>query len=196
MGKMGFINSGENNNFSDNFDCIIKEEFTHSCAIGQTGCGKTTGYIYPNLDARIEAEHGILLYDYKGKEHLSVKAIARKHNRLNDVIEVGKIWGSKINILKYMNRANLFSFFVTLNGRADNTTGDMFWTNSAANISTEIASVLKSTNSVAKELCKLNNCAKQELEKFIENIFDFKFTTDFTIKNLINEPLANSTIIN
>lgn len=196
MGKMGFINSGENNNFSDNFDCIIKEEFTHSCAIGQTGCGKTTGYIYPNLDARIEAEHGILLYDYKGKEHLSVKAIAKKHNRLNDVIEVGKIWGSKINILKYMNRANLFSFFVTLNGRANNTTGDMFWTNSAANISTEIASVLKSTNSVAKELCKLNSCAKQELEKFIENIFDFKFTTDFTIKNLINIISTKRNLIN
>ncbi|OCL90818.1 hypothetical protein [Arcobacter porcinus] len=31
-------------------ELIVPMTYTHSCAIGQTGCGKTTSYIYPNMN--------------------------------------------------------------------------------------------------------------------------------------------------
>jgi hypothetical protein len=60
---------------------------------------KTTSYIYPNLNERISLNDGILVMDYKGKEHNAVKLFAKRHNRLNDVLEIGKPWGESINII-------------------------------------------------------------------------------------------------
>ena len=80
-------------------ELIVPKLYTHSCAVGQTGCGKTTSYIYPNLNERISLNDGILVMDYKGKEHNAVKLFAKRHNRLNDVLEIGKPWGESINII-------------------------------------------------------------------------------------------------
>ena len=110
---IGFIPSKIKNSTkttNKNKELIIPKEYTHSCAIGQTGCGKTTSYIYPNLNERISNNNGILVMDYKGKEHNAVKVLANRHNRLNDVLEIGKPWGESINIIKYMSEANLEDF--------------------------------------------------------------------------------------
>ena len=60
-------------------ELIVPKLYTHSCAVGQTGCGKTTSYIYPNLNERISLNDGILVMDYKGKEHNAVKVFANRH---------------------------------------------------------------------------------------------------------------------
>lgn len=178
--QIGFINKKANVLNS----CIVPIDFTHSCAIGQTGCGKTTGYIYPNLEERIKNNHGILLYDYKGKEHLSVKYFAKKYNRLDDVIEIGKDWGSSINIIKYMNKAQLFEFFRELNGTKE---GDMFWANSSSNICTEILSLLKTTNKILK-LCNAhtnNVVTTSYLKRLINVVIGFEMLFDYSLPNLL-----------
>lgn len=90
---------------------LIPETFTHAVAIGQTGAGKTTSFIYPNMKQRIECGHGLLVYDYKGKEHGIVKYFADKAGRINDVIEIGKPWGSPVNLIRHMTNEDLSRFF-------------------------------------------------------------------------------------
>lgn len=189
--QMGFINNQANslNN------CVVPIEFTHSYSVGQTGCGKTTGYIYPNLKNRIKNKHGILLYDYKGKEHLSVKYLANKYNRLNDVIEIGKDWASSINIIKHMNKAQLFDFFKLLNGK---TSSDMYWANSSANICTEILSILKITNKIFN-LCKTQSKTTIDIERLnrlLKVSFGFEMSLDYTLLNLSNIVCRKRNILN
>ena len=179
--QMGFMNSS--NKISSS--CVVPVEFTHSYASGQTGCGKTTGFVYPNLEERIKNNHGILLYDYKGKEHLAVKYLANKYNRLDDVIEIGKDWGSCINIVKYMNKAQLFEFFKQMNGRTD---GDMYWTNSSANICSEVLTILKNTNKVINICKKYSNIPIEEKHiKILTKLFiGFEMNFENTLSNLAN----------
>ena len=82
MATMGFIQktTQSSSRLQNN---LVPINFTHAHAIGQTGCGKTTSFIYPNLDHRIEQGHSVLLYDFKGKEHMSLKYFAQKHGRLS-----------------------------------------------------------------------------------------------------------------
>lgn len=71
---------------------LVDVKFTHSLCIGQTGSGKTTSFIYPNLLERMKLNHGILIFDIKGNEHLAVKSLAKEAGRLDDVLEIGKPW--------------------------------------------------------------------------------------------------------
>ena len=89
MRKMGFIIEKETTPVSNN-SLIVTKDYTHSCSIGQTGSGKTSCYIYPNLEQRIKDKDAILFFDYKGKEHQSVKYFAKQNGRFNDIIEIGK----------------------------------------------------------------------------------------------------------
>ena len=120
MATMGFKTSvpKQNQKIQNN---LVPLDFRHAHAIGQTGCGKTTSFIYPNLEDRIKRGHSVLLYDFKGKEHMALKYFAHKHGRLNDVLEIGKPWGAKINLLRMFDRAGLESFIVkTLSHSKDN----------------------------------------------------------------------------
>ena len=137
MSQLGFIKSTHS---SLQTSALVPLTFTHSCAIGQTGCGKTTSYIYPNLNARIEMGHGILVFDYKGKEHKVVKALAAEHNRLGDVVEIGVPWGEHINLIQYMNESDFHNFIHTLIG----TEKDPFWSTAGANLASTVWNVIRS----------------------------------------------------
>lgn len=176
MSTMGFIK----NEITLNNNLLVPINFTHSCAIGQTGCGKTTGYIYPNLNNRIKENHSILIYDYKGKEHNSVKYFAKKNNRLNDVVEIGKDWGESINIIKYMNNSDLENMFMNLFGR-DVT--NSFWSTSSTNVCMAILDLLKTTNKLYLE-CKKTNITY--VDKFIYEDCNYKFELEYTLSNLFN----------
>lgn len=88
---------------------VDSTRFTHALCIGQTGSGKTSGFIYPNLEKRVETGHGILFFDIKGSEHRAVKYIANRSDRLKDVIEIGKPWGEKVNILDDLTNKQVVS---------------------------------------------------------------------------------------
>ena len=148
MATMGFLQTNDNqNNIKDSDPIIVPCTFTHAIAFGQTGCGKTSSFIYPNLQERINKGHGILLYDYKDQEHLSVKAFAYKANRLDDVVEIGKPWGESINFIKNMDEDEIDRFFSVIL-KHDNS--NKFWENSAKSLGQTILAILKGIEEFTK----------------------------------------------
>jgi hypothetical protein len=106
------------------------DEFKHALFIGRTGNGKTTGGINPVMESRIAAGYGMLVFDEKGKEHRVVKSIAASHGRLEDVIELGKPHGIKINLLGGLSERQIESFIRRLLKRSN----ESFWTEGAVNM--------------------------------------------------------------
>ena len=136
-------------------ELIVPKLYTHSCAVGQTGCGKTTSYIYPNLNERISLNDGILVMDYKGKEHNAVKVFANRHNRLNDVVEIGKPWGESINIIKYMSEANLEDFIVGILGLNDGKND--YWSSAGTNLGIACLNIIGKLENLINDMNKLDN---------------------------------------
>lgn len=123
---------------------IVPENFTHAIAFGETGCGKTSSFIYPNLQKRMNLGHGVLLYDYKGKEHLSVKLLAHQSGRLKDVVEIGKPWGENINLIQKMDEDELDKFFDNILKHGDE---NKYWQNSAKSLGQLVLRLLKGIES-------------------------------------------------
>ncbi|ASM37020.1 type IV secretory system conjugative DNA transfer family protein [Campylobacter sputorum] len=123
----------------------IDADFTHAMIVGQTGCGKTTSAILPLMNERIKAGHGLLVFDYKGGEHQKVKFLAKKHNRLNDVVMINVPWGEKIDVAQEANE-KLLRNFMKKAFSADKD-GD-FWSNMATNIATNSLLALKALQSI------------------------------------------------
>ena len=146
MGTMGFIKSLDSEVQEERTSILVPETFTHSIAFGQTGCGKTSSFIYPNLKNRLELGHGILLYDYKGKEHFSVKVLAEMAGRLGDVVEIGKPWGEKINLIQNMDEDELDKFFDVILKHGDD---NKYWQNSAKSLGQSLLKVLKAIEGFA-----------------------------------------------
>lgn len=94
--RMGF--NIERESVADN-NILVPTNFTNAICYGQTGSGKTSSFILPNIKNRIALGHTIIVFDYKGNMHLKVKAIAQRLGRLKDVIEIGTLWGKRINVL-------------------------------------------------------------------------------------------------
>ena len=140
MKKIGFLQDNHTPKTVEQTSIIVPNDFTHSYSCGETGCGKTTSFIYPNLDDRIKRGFGIVLYDHKGKEHQAVKYFAKKYNRLDDVIEIGLPWGSSCNLIEYFNTKELKLFIEQIMSLSDK---DDYWNNSATNIVVSIYNMIK-----------------------------------------------------
>ncbi|MEA3643635.1 MAG: hypothetical protein VBE63_27450, partial [Lamprobacter sp.] len=153
--KMGLLKSTTK---TETNSTIVPCNFTHSYASGQTGSGKTTAYIYPNLKERIKQGHGVLIYDYKGKEHLAVKALAKEAGRINDVVEIGVQWGKSINLLDNLRPAKLNAF---LNEIYKMSKDNSYWEQSAINYVTGVFNVLWAQKELLASLVK----ADLEIEK-------------------------------
>ena len=78
---------------------LVPLNFTNAICYGQTGSGKTSSFILPNIHNRIEQGHSIVVFDFKGNMHLKVKCIADNFRRLEDVLEIGVLWGESLNLL-------------------------------------------------------------------------------------------------
>lgn len=176
---MGFIKSSSKQELGASI--LVKETFTHSIAFGQTGCGKTTSFIYPNLQNRLSLGHGILLYDYKGKEHASVKYLAEKAGRLEDVLEIGKPWGESINLVENMDEEELDVFFDNILKHGDD---NKFWQNSAKSLGQSVLKVLKAIEGFAREMALADESFEKENPKFIKS-GKYKFPTKRTLASMI-----------
>ena len=140
-------------------DTTLKEEvplvdvnFTHSLCIGQTGSGKTTSFIYPNIQHRMNIGHGILFFDIKGSEHLALKKLANDNNRLSDVIEIGKPWGSNINIIESLNGRTFLKLLEDLVGEPSKGGSNTFFYNEAISLGSSIFHMLKLKANLLKEI--------------------------------------------
>lgn len=189
MSTMGFIKHVQTNKQTTP-TLVVPMEYTHACAIGQTGCGKTTSFIYPNLDNRLKSGHSILLYDYKGKEHLCVKHFAMKHKRLDDVIEVGKAWGSSINIIKYMNKKSLEKLFMDLYGHSKD---NYFWSISSTNICVAVLDILKSTQLLYSNCKRITEVV--DVDRYLFKTKGYEYEVEYTLRSLLGIVKSQDTLI-
>ncbi|WP_434658549.1 hypothetical protein [Sulfurimonas sp. NW9] len=140
MATMGFLQNKTSTKQRENDTLIVDDTFRHSYCVGQTGCGKTSSFIYPNLDDRLSKGHGVLIFDYKGKEHASVKYLAEKHNRLEDIIELGIPWGKSCNLIQYFNEKELGNF---VTGIMNLNEKDAYWSTTASNLVISVWKIIK-----------------------------------------------------
>lgn len=177
MNTIGFLQTEEKNKDSN---IVVPIKYTHSCTIGQTGCGKTTTYIYPNIKERIKQNHSLIVFDYKGKEHTAVKYFANQNNRMKDIIEIGKNWGKEINLIKYMTRADLENFFQELFSLNDGEND--YWGKTAVNISVSILEIIEAISNIIK--CSQEIKTKTDFKKIIEEFNLFTYPYEKTLHSL------------
>lgn len=150
---------------------VVKDEFTHALCIGETGSGKTTGFILPNIKDRIAKNHGILVYDFKGNLHLGVKKLALESDRLGDVIEIGTPWGKKTNPFEYMTVKEIYALLFALISQRD--TEGVFWHSAAATLGSNIVRVIRRIGKVKDSFAQLG----VEFPKL-----SFRYSVDFNDK--------------
>ena len=146
-------------------DLLINHNFTNAMFFGRTGSGKTSCGILPNIEDRIKNDYGVLVYDFKGNLHTQVKLLANKYKKLNDVIEIGKPWGKKINLCDYLNKDKL-SLLI-----ADSSLTDTYWTNSSRTLFSSVYTICKNLNFLLSEI-KIN--PKENKDHILNNVFDNK----------------------
>lgn len=161
-------------NIKINKNIIIPENFTHAICIGETGSGKTTSFIYPNLLYRLKQRHGILIYDYKGTEHFKIKELAKYSKRLVDVIEIGKPWGAKINLIENMSINEIRRILLNLQNINSNEMN--FINNSAIVLGINIIQLLRNFHEMD---IVLKNVFK---DNYQDTIYDFDFIDKYTLK--------------
>jgi len=118
-------------------------DFKHTLILGRTGTGKKASVITPLLIDRIEKNHGILIFDFKGNYHYIVKAIAKSKNKLQDVIELGKDYGYYTNIIEDLPSETLFKLINPLLG---DDKIDKFWRDSAVQLGIPILTIIRYMN--------------------------------------------------
>jgi hypothetical protein len=119
---------------------LVKKDFKNAMCYGQTGSGKTTGFMLPNIEDRLQAGYGLLIYDFKGTMHLQVKQIAKKNNRLEDVIEVGKLWGKKVNLLQHSTGASIEKIYDVIHGESN---VNSYFKNASATLLIDVYKIVK-----------------------------------------------------
>ncbi|GAB6073619.1 hypothetical protein JCM15786_02760 [Nautilia lithotrophica] len=181
-------------------------DFTHILILGETGSGKTTGVINPILHERIKLEHGIILYDFKGHYHKTVKYFAKKERRLKDVVVIGPKWGENTNLLSYFNENSLNAFLHVLIKHSEQ---NKFWEDAAINLATGIINIievignklqydksLRTLLKLASSKSEIKNLLKQSeqhlidyMQKNIENLQTNPLITDklFQLKKGIEQ---------
>ncbi|MEA3522970.1 MAG: TraM recognition domain-containing protein, partial [Campylobacterota bacterium] len=145
---------------------LVDVKFTHSLCIGQTGSGKTTSFIYPNLQHRMEIGHGVLFFDIKGSEHLAIKKLAYDAGRLDGVIEIGKPWGSNINIIESLNNRTFATLLQDLVGDPASGGSNTYFYNEAISLGNSIFEVLKLKSIILKEMQEIDNNSSFGNESF------------------------------
>jgi len=134
MKTMGFLaTQSSNTTTSDSFG-----RFEHTLFSGKTGDGKTTCGINPVLESRIKAGFGMLIFDEKAKEHRVVKNLAHKHGRLEDVVEIGKPHGAKINLFSNMSEKQVEKFARSIIKNAS----DPFWSDGGVGLFVDLSTFL------------------------------------------------------
>lgn len=185
---------------------LVPQKFTHALCIGQTGSGKTTSFIYPNLEERMRAGHGLLVFDIKGNEHRAIKYLAQKNNRLEDVIEIGKPWGKKINAIASMSEREFEELLVGAIGDVRYAGQNAYFHSGAISLGMNIFSILKTYQILDKEINieygadlrlkyeQLSLAAIHKTSISISTVYDFLETLKENIDNLkyfIKEELEN-----
>ncbi len=199
MNTMGFIKpnkrkTGKNTKVKS---FILGEEYPHAMVVGETGCGKTSSILLPQIDEimRTQKDAGMLIFDYKGNLSKKVKALAKKHNRLEKIREVGTIWGYRINVLSQDFTQEQFENQLRLN---DPLNQDRFWIDNAVNMVAPLYGALTAIRKLRKEakrfgLDLFKEDSKQQI--VLEEISKLEITYQL-LYNLVNSKKRYESIVN
>lgn len=169
---VGFVKENlENKNY------IVKKDFTNAICFGETGIGKTSSFILPNIEDRIKSNYGMIIFDYKGDMHLQIKYLAKKYNKLDKVLELGKQWGESINLVDFLNTKIIKDAYLELNKKGM----DGYWSIAASEVLGGVFKILK----IKKELDSIFNLPNEP--------YQFKLST---IHYVINRAENMSKFIN
>jgi len=149
MEKIGFNVRKEEKKESDSLS--IPCDYQHALCIGATGSGKTASVILPTMKDRIEAEHALLIYIYKGHEDKKIKKMAKDAGRLSDVIEIGKPYGSYINLLSMLDNEGVKNVLLALLGAGTHSsTRDPYWSNAASRVGATMVEIIRQIHKIDK----------------------------------------------
>jgi len=166
MTVMGFkVEAGSGEKREKNV--VPSVDFQHVLCEGATGSGKTASLILPTLEDRINRGHAIIFFDHKGHEHQKVKYLAKKAGRIDDVVEIGKPYGSYINLMAELDTIRLKEM-INENGSSK----DSYWANSAANLLEDIVSLLRRVYMIVLALKPFSGFDKKLLE-MLEELKDY-----------------------
>ncbi len=177
---IGFNNSIK----KENKKLQIPVDFRHALILGETGSGKTASVITPLLIDRIKKNHGIIIFDFKGNYHYTVKSLAKKLNSLQNVIELGKDYGKYINLLKDLPIEIIDKILRnTLGHKKD----DKFWEESAIQLGISILGIVKYMNKLVKDYkYSYSFSTLIEIAGNAENLQIFKENTIKTLHKILN----------
>jgi len=145
MTRMGF---SINDNSKDNTNAQIPVmDFRHVLIEGSTGNGKTASLILPALNDRISKDIAIIFFEHKGHEHRKIKLLASQNNRLSDVIELGKVTGSYINILEMFDSNMLINVIIKLCGNED-----IYWSMASSQLAVRIVELHRKLHKIGNIL--------------------------------------------
>ena len=162
----------------------IPVDFRHALILGETGSGKTASVITPLLVDRINKNHGIIIFDFKGNYHYTVKAVAKKLNKLKDVIELGKDYGKYVNLLKDLPIEIVDRILKNTLGHDKN---NKFWEESAIQLGIAILAIIKYMNKLVKDYeYPYSFSTLIEIASSAENLQRFKKSTLKTINKILN----------
>ena len=149
----------------------IPVNFTHSIILGATGSGKTASCITPILLDRMQKNHGILIFDFKGNYHYTVKAAAKQLNKLQNIKEIGSNYNYYINILENIPIEMIETLLhISLGYNETN----KFWDESAISFAMAILGIIKCFNELNIDDYKYNFKSLISIVKSMKNIKDFK----------------------
>jgi hypothetical protein len=137
---------------------MVPCDFQHAICFGMTGSGKTASLVLPTLAARLLRGHGIIAYTYKGHEHRKIKYLAKAFNRLEEVMEIGKPYGTYINLMSFLELNTVTKVLTSLIGGNVSKNGDSYWTLSAARLGVAVVDILR-------RIHKVDQVMTQELGK-------------------------------
>jgi DNA helicase HerA-like ATPase len=187
---MGFIK--EQNRTNEKLQ--IPADFKHCLILGETGSGKTSSVINPFLLDRMKRNHGILIFDFKGNYHYVVKALAKKEHKLNNVIELGKTYGSYANIIENLP---LEAVSKILRNLLNHGKDDKFWEESAIELGKSILGIIYYINELIDNYkYQYNFKSLIEIAKNPKNIQSFKKETIKLVNKLFKNMSYNSPKLN
>jgi hypothetical protein len=104
----------------------------------------------------------MLIYVYKGHEHARIKALARRHGRLDDVVEFGVPHGMQINLMASFDAATLWRVIFDLCG-GDDGERNSYWSYGAAKFALTVAEPLRAIHRARESFDALDPGAAEAL---------------------------------
>jgi type IV secretory pathway TraG/TraD family ATPase VirD4 len=146
-------------------------DFRHAIILGETGSGKTASVITPLIFDRMKKNHGLVIFDFKGNYHYTVKVLAKKLNKLDKVIEIGTDYGKSINLIEGLQIETIDKILRPLLGHKSE---DKFWQESAVQLGTSILGIIKYMNELFEDYKPFNFKTLIEIVSNAKNIKSFK----------------------